>query len=579
MKAAVGRAFLAAFLLAWLASAHAEDIQPLAWLKSGNYRALDEYYSRQQRDYEAGKESDQDLYRSFRRLYEDSLDNAGHFDRWVEVYPKSYAALLARGAYQYRMAWAVRGDNYLQDTPSAQIDSMMNWLRRARPDLTASLQLTAKPYLSALYLLNAATLQGTAAERQRWYTLGSTLDPANSLVRYRYMFSLRPRWGGSYEQMQEFLRQCEAQHLPRPLLARLSMLIYADKAEDAMAAGDTEKTYDEWAEVLRLADVAGESPSTEALIGYTRASQDLNRPADAARGLEQLADRKPTDAWSLSRLGWIYLRAHRDAEAWPLLRKAAEQNDSWAQFIVGQEMYQGEPSLHRAPDPAGGLAWIRRSADQCYADAERFLAEHGERRATGCKQRTKEFGWAELVRVATGPLLISLVAGLVGASRRRARPQAEAGQLRHPASTLIVGLLGFALFAGLAVLSLVFDNGSGGPLVTGALLGFAALSLLMVAEYQRVRFELTPEGMSYGRLLGARGSFRWRDITQLTFARTMRWYRIETSSGDVVRVSAMLTGLPEFARTVLAEVPSYAIEESALVLLQKTANGELPRLA
>jgi hypothetical protein len=593
VTAAGGRALLAALLLAWGASAHAaqspegpeastaraEDTAPLAWLKSGNYQALEQYYSRQQSDYETGNESDQDLYRSFRRLYEDSLDNAGYFDRWVEAFPKSYAALLARGVYQYRMAWSVRGDKYLRDISTAQIDSMKNWLQRARPDLVASLQLTEKPYLSALYLLNVATLQGSAAERQHWYTVGTTIDPANTLVRYRYMFSLRPRWGGSYEQMEEFRQQCEERHLPRPLLARLDLVIHADRAEDAMWAGDTGKTFDEWAEVLRLADLAGESPSTEALIGYTRAAQDLNRPADAERGINMLADRKPTDAWSLARLGWIYTRAHRDADAWPLLLKAADQNDSWAQFIVGKEMYHGEPTLHMVADQAAGLVWIRRSADNCYPDAAGFLAEHGQPRASGCKRRSSGLGWAELVRAAAGPALVSLILGWMGATRRRARLPAEAGRLQHPVSRLIVGLFGFALFAGLALLSFVMDNGTAGPLVTGTLLGFAALSLLLVADYYRARFELTAEGMSYGRLFGAAGSLRWRDVTHLTYSRAMKWYRIETSSGEVVRVSAMLIGLPEFARAALAQVPSYALDEAAVAMLRSTAQGELPKLA
>lgn len=582
MKAA-GLVLFAAQLLGALPSLPAADrageAQPLAWLKSGNYAALDQYYSAQQRDYEAGRESDQDLYRNFRELYEDSVDNAAYFDRWVGAYPQSYAALLARGTYEYRMAWAARGEKYLRDTPAPQIDSMMNWLRRARPDLTASLGLTAKPYLSALYLLNVSMLQGTAAERQRWYALGTSLDPGNTLVRYRYMFSLRPRWGGSYQQMEAFLGECQQQHLPPALLARLEMLIHADRAAEAMSAADNARTFDEWAQVLRLADAAGESPSTEALIGYTRAAQDLNRRADAERGIELLADRKPTDTWSLARLGWIYARANRDADAWPLLRKAAEQNDSWAQFVVGREMYRGEPSLRMAPDPVGGLVWIRRSADQCYPEAERFLADHGEKRASTCRRRSLARGWETVLPAAAGPLVVSLVSLIVAARRRQQRAPAAAGQLRHGASTLIVGVVGCAFFVGLAVLSVVFDNGTGGALVTGGLLGFAALSLLMVAEYYRARFELSADGLSYGRLFGARGTIRWRDVTQLTYSRTMKWFRIESSSGEVARVSLMLVGLPEFARTALAQVPSYAIDENAQAMLQQTASGELPRLA
>jgi hypothetical protein len=51
----------------------------------------------------------------------------------------------------------------------------------------------------------------------------------------------------------------------------------------------------------------------------------------------------------------------------------------------------------------------------------------------------------------------------------------------------------------------------------------------------------------------------------------MRWFRIETASGEVVRVSALVTGLPEFAGAVLEQVPSYAIDDGARETLQAYA--------
>ena len=222
----------------------ASTAQPLEWLKSGNYSALEEYYSQRQRDYEAGNTSDQQLYASFRRLYENNLDNEGNFDRWMQAYPASYAATLARGAYLYRMAWSVRGDNYIPETSNEQIAAMRNFLTRARADLLASLKMTRKPYLSTLYLLNAALLDSRKAERRHWFELGIAMDPQNTLLRIRYMFGLRPRWGGSYAEMQSFMRQCEDQKLPPALLARLGMFIHADMAEDAMRAADLNKSFD-----------------------------------------------------------------------------------------------------------------------------------------------------------------------------------------------------------------------------------------------------------------------------------------------------------------------------------------------
>jgi hypothetical protein len=561
----------------------ADRAQPVGWLKAGNFAALDEYYSRQQQAYEAGRISDERLYASFRKLCEDSLDSGPSYDRWVQAFPNSYAAVLARGVNFYRMAWAARGVNDLADTPAQQIEGMRNWLARARPELLASLKLTRKPYLSTLYLLDTAMLQGSSEERRRWFEEGMAIDPSNTHVRYRYMFSLRPRWGGSYQQMEDFLAQQRAQQAPPALLARLAMLIHADKAEDAMRAGDNQKILDEWQEVLRLAEVAGEQPGTEALIGYTRAAQELNREAEARRGLEQLEDRHPTDLWSQTRLAWIYIQAHEDAKAWPLLLKAAEQNDPWAQWLVGQGTYDGMPTLHKAPDQQAGLLWIRRSAEQCFPDAVQFLAARGEKPSADCKRARsgREREWWERLIPAAGVLLTSLITALAAALRKRAQPVAPPARMQYPPSVRASGAFVLAV---LIMLAAAFAVSAGhrpdGPLVAGVFAAFGALALLLILGSVRVWHVLTADGLEFGRLLGRRGSLRWRDVTRLTYSKGMQWFRIETASGEVVRISAILTGLPEFARVVLAQVPSYAIDADAREALQAyTIKGGSPLTA
>jgi tetratricopeptide (TPR) repeat protein len=559
--------------------------QPLVWLKSRDFAAVEQHYSQLQREYESGQVSDQQLYGEFRKLYEDSMENAWYFDEWVRSYPSSYSALLARGAYLYRMAWSVRGDMYLTETPRGQLSAMHNYLALARPDLLASLPKTAKPYLSTLYLLNAAILRGSAEERQHWFAQGVAIDPGNTLVRLRYMFSLRPRWGGSYAQMQDFLRSCEAQHLDPVLVARLAMLIHADLAEDAMRAADTAQVFSEWEQVLTLAQRAHEEPSTEALVGYTRAAWDLHRRADADRGLEQLSRRDIDDGWSLARIGWIYTQEHRDKEAWPMLQRAASLSDSWAQFVVGKTTYGGSRELDLPADQAGGLLWIRRAADQCFPDAAMFLTSHGQPAPPDCDSaaRTRNsssnwsHAWGPLIQWGVGSGLTMLIMGWMAASRHRARPAGDAHRLMHPPSTLIVGLVGFAFFILLAIASNLYSSGRANVITTGVFVGFAMLSLATIAEYFFVRHELTPDGIEYGRLSGARGTLKWSEVTRVTYSAPMRWYRLETSSAQVMRISALLTGLPEFARAVLAGVPFGAIDENAASSLQAAAQGALPR--
>jgi hypothetical protein len=56
----------------------------------------------------------------------------------------------------------------------------------------------------------------------------------------------------------------------------------------------------------------------------------------------------------------------------------------------------------------------------------------------------------------------------------------------------------------------------------------------------------------------------------------MKWFRIVTDTGEVVRISVMLRGLPLFASALLANVPVERIEVPARELLKETAEGNPP---
>ena len=78
------------------------------------------------------------------------------------------------------MAWATRGDGLLKDTPLEKIEQMEKYLNLASSDLRDSLAMTARPYLSALYLLNVNILDGSAHERRHWFDRGTEIDPKNA---------------------------------------------------------------------------------------------------------------------------------------------------------------------------------------------------------------------------------------------------------------------------------------------------------------------------------------------------------------------------------------------------------------
>lgn len=168
---------------------------------------------------------------------------------------------------------------------------------------------------------------------------------------------------------------------------------------------------------------------------------------------------------------------------------------------------------------------------------------------------------------------MTLAMGWAARSRLRSRPDSEADTLVHPIATLVIGVVGVAFFAGIAVISNTVGKNH---TTTLGFVAFALLSGSMVAEYFFVRHRVSDDGMDCGRLFGRRIAFAWRDVNRVRYATGMKWFAIDLRSGVTVRISAMLTGLPAFARTLLAQVPRGAIDDDAHALLRETERGRPP---
>jgi len=173
-------------------------------------------------------------------------------------------------------------------------------------------------------------------------------------------------------------------------------------------------------------------------------------------------------------------------------------------------------------------------------------------------------------------LAMSLVMAWVARSRLRRTAGVDRLQLAHPPSTLIIGIICFAFFAGLAVVSNVYANRTTSVWTTLTFVGLALLALPLVADYFFARHGVSAQGMDFGRMSGRRGRFAWKEVRQVTFSPAMKWFRLELADGRVVRVSAMLAGLPGFARLLLDHVPRDAVQGEVRSILQATAEGRPP---
>ncbi len=102
------------------------------------------------------------------------------------------------------------------------------------------------------------------------------------------------------------------------------------------------------------------------------------------------------------------------------------------------------------------------------------------------------------------------------------------------------------------------------------------MALPIAGDYFAARHEVSEEGLRYGRLIGSGGLLRWDEVKSARYSPGMKWFRLESQSGVVVRLSVMLMGLPVFATLLLARAPSDAIDPETRLILQATAEGNPP---
>jgi Domain of unknown function (DUF4034) len=179
--------------------------ESLELLQAGRFAELDARMNGFQQAYRERALGDLDLLREFGAFAStDSLLQA-NLDAWVQGYPGSYAARLARGIYYFKCGVVTRGGKYIDRTPAEQIRGMKVYLTQAQEDLLASLPLEVMPLISYRYLIVIGMELGERDRKRHWLDKATALDPDSIVIRRPYMISLESRWGGSLDAMQEFL--------------------------------------------------------------------------------------------------------------------------------------------------------------------------------------------------------------------------------------------------------------------------------------------------------------------------------------------------------------------------------------
>ncbi|MGE3803155.1 MAG: hypothetical protein AB7K24_00625 [Gemmataceae bacterium] len=184
--------------------------------------------------------------------------------------------------------------------------------------------------------------------------------------------------------------------------------------------------------------------------------------------------------------------------------------------------------------------------------------------------------WLAVVQWGFWAAILLLIMIGVARGTQRADAAAQENVLVYPTSVLYIGLMSSGFFLLFALLVLVNPNGSGSTGVVLVLLLLSLVGLPSIAEYSRVRHVLEDGGLRYQTLLGKIGLLAWSDVKQIRYSR--KWFRLDSTGGESIRVSTLMVSMPVFAKVVLQEVPRHRIDQAAQRVLEDAAAGKQPTI-
>jgi len=167
-----------------------------------------------------------------------------HLDAWVANQPRSAVARLARAAHLLASGDQARGEKFIDETSEQQIREMREWYKLAATDISAARSLDSTN-LIAHWLAIQMAMHGSSSDVPRAILDdGLRMVPGSLLLRWRYAFALRPRWGGSMDEMLDFADESDSASTVNPRLRLLRgmvpydsaiVLLHDDRDEEAIA--------------------------------------------------------------------------------------------------------------------------------------------------------------------------------------------------------------------------------------------------------------------------------------------------------------------------------------------------------
>jgi uncharacterized protein len=143
-------------------------------------------------------------------------------DEWVKQHPKSAPARLARGVYLAARGADARAAKEANETSRAQFQKMEAFFARATSDYYMGAHLDPRSIVPYRGLMGIVMNDPDPAMERLLLDRGLKIQPLSFDLRVAYMWSLLPRWGGSYRAMTQFAEESAPYAARNPRLKALA---------------------------------------------------------------------------------------------------------------------------------------------------------------------------------------------------------------------------------------------------------------------------------------------------------------------------------------------------------------------
>ncbi len=343
---------------------YADSIELRELFVNKNYKQLMSQIVTYQKRYEADIRNETAFELVFHSFNMADSTHEAIFDDWIRQYPSSYIPYLARSYYFTNLGWKKRGQKYASETSYNQFNQLKLYHRKALADIDKAIAI--KPDITLSYAARIDVSLGLGDDKMRSEALleGLKVSPASYEIRKSYLFSILPKWGGSFDEIAEFLADTKQYENRNSNLKPLAGFIYYVKG---MIARERNQ-FAEGLELLTKAIEYGEKSwfyyerglCYYQLNDYDKAISDLSRSvamypenisalywrswsyrekemyAEALGDLDLVVQLEPTNAKYISNRGAVLTKFNQFDEALDDFKKAAAIDNSnaytWSQI-------------------------------------------------------------------------------------------------------------------------------------------------------------------------------------------------------------------------------------------------------